>query len=194
MNGALLPEVQVRRAARPRAARPARRARSSGSGHGTRRGAAVRRHVNAKVTLFNGTLAGGNPTIIIYSVPDLGPVMTFDGVLKAGAGRRTATCSTSTMPPIQTLPSAPDASVTFFDATTRDLTVRRRGPHDPLHRQPRCSATERSSCWTGSSATRAASRTPCSSASRCAAARAAPRRRPSLQRRLRRSTADCRSC
>ena len=31
------------------------------------------------------------------------------------------------MPPIKTLPSAPDASVTFFDVTTRDLTVRRRG-------------------------------------------------------------------
>ena len=31
------------------------------------------------------------------------------------------------VPPIKTLPSAPDASVTFFDATTRDLTVRRRG-------------------------------------------------------------------
>ena len=38
--------------------------------------------VNAKVTLFNGTLQGGNPTIIIYAVPDLGPVMTLPGVLR----------------------------------------------------------------------------------------------------------------
>ena len=40
------------------------------------------------------------------------------------------------MPTIPTLPSQPNASVTFFDATTLDRTVRRRGPHDPLHRGP----------------------------------------------------------
>jgi hypothetical protein len=84
--------------------------------------------VNAKVTLFNGTLQGGNPTIIIYAIPDLGPVMTLPGVLRKGGNNTPYGYILDTaIPPIQTLPSAPNASVTFFDATTRDVTVRRRG-------------------------------------------------------------------
>ena len=48
--------------------------------------------------------------------------------LEAGSNRARGTRygyrrSTPAVPPIKTLPSAPDASVTFFDATTRDLTV-----------------------------------------------------------------------
>jgi hypothetical protein len=83
--------------------------------------------VNAKITLFNGTLLGGNPTIIIYALPDLGPVMTLPGVLRSGRGTPYGYILDTEVPPIKTLPNAPDASVTLFDATTRDLTVRRRG-------------------------------------------------------------------
>ena len=83
--------------------------------------------VNTKITLFNGTPQGGNPVIIIYALPDLGPVMTLPGVLKSGRGTPYGYVLDTPVPPIKTLPSAPDASVTLFDATTRDVTVRRRG-------------------------------------------------------------------
>ncbi|HZO60508.1 MAG TPA: hypothetical protein VFB51_12525 [Solirubrobacterales bacterium] len=83
--------------------------------------------VNAKVTLFNGTMEGRNPVIIIYALPDLGPVMTLPGVLRSGRGTPYGYVLDTPVPPIKTLPSAPDASVTLFDATTRDVTVRRRG-------------------------------------------------------------------
>lgn len=83
--------------------------------------------VNTKITLFNGTLEGRNPTIIIYALPDLGPVMTLPGVLRSGRGTPYGYILDTPVPPIKTLPNAPDAAVTFFDATTRDLTVKRRG-------------------------------------------------------------------
>jgi hypothetical protein len=65
--------------------------------------------------------------IIIYALPDLGPVMTLPGVLRSGRGTPYGYILDTPVPPIKTLPSAPDASVTLFDATTRDVTVRRRG-------------------------------------------------------------------
>jgi hypothetical protein len=104
--------------------------RGSRIGSGTAIGVAppvVTDPVNTKITLFNGTSQGRNPTIIIYAVPDLGPVMTLPGVLRSGRGTPYGYILDTEVPPIKTLPSAPDASVTFFDATTRDLTVRRRG-------------------------------------------------------------------
>jgi hypothetical protein len=65
--------------------------------------------------------------VIIYSIPDLGPIITIEGVIKSSRGSPYGYVLDVTVPPIKTLPSAPDASVTFFDVTTRDLTVRRRG-------------------------------------------------------------------
>ena len=53
--------------------------------------------------------------------------MTLAGVLKSGRQRPYGYVLDIDVPPIKTLPSAPDASVTFFDATVRDLTVGRRG-------------------------------------------------------------------
>ena len=83
--------------------------------------------VNAKLTLFNGTPQGRSAVIIIYAVPDLGPVMVLPGVLRSGRGTPYGYLLDNEIPPIKTLPSAPDASVTFVDVTTRDVTVRRRG-------------------------------------------------------------------
>ena len=124
---ALLPEVQRRRAARARpAGMPERLEDRLRHGASAPRPRSCRRR-ECQVTLFNGTPQGGNPTIIIYAVPDLGPVMTLPGVLRSGRGTPVRLRARHRVPPIQTLPSAPDASVTFFDATTRDLTVRRRG-------------------------------------------------------------------
>lgn len=83
--------------------------------------------VNAKVKLFNGRPKGRNPTILINSVPDIGPVLVFEGVIKRVSGPHYGYVLDVEVPPIPTLPNQPNAAVTFFDATTRDLTVRRKG-------------------------------------------------------------------
>jgi hypothetical protein len=103
-------------------------------GSGKARGAAppILASVDAKITLYNGERAGRNPTLIIYSVPDIGPILTLSGLLKAaGSSSDYGYVLDVEVPPIKTLPSAPDASVTFFDATVQDRTVRRKGR--PIH-------------------------------------------------------------
>ena len=67
--------------------------------------------VNGKLTLFNGAKVGGKDAVLVYVFPDLGP--TFVSVCKIskkvqGSFDYTLDCS---IPPIKTLPSAPDASV-----------------------------------------------------------------------------------
>jgi hypothetical protein len=96
-------------------------------GGGRARGAAppIVDSVNAKVTLFNGVPVGRDPTLIIYSLPDLGPVLTQYGVLKRDRAGNYGYILSVDIPPIKTLPSAPDASVTFFDATVNNLSVKR---------------------------------------------------------------------
>jgi hypothetical protein len=98
-------------------------------GSGRARGAAppIVSSVDAKVLLYNGEPVGRSPTLIIYSVPDLGPVLTLPGTLKSGGASNYGYVLDVDIPPIKTLPSAPDASVTFFDATVNDVTVKRRG-------------------------------------------------------------------
>jgi hypothetical protein len=95
-------------------------------GGGTAKGAAppIVDSVAAKVTLFNGVPVGRDPTLLIYVLPDLGPVIALEGVLKRGSGRY-GYVLTVDVPPIKTLPSAPDASTTFFDTTVRNLHIRR---------------------------------------------------------------------
>ena len=94
---------------------------------GSGRGAADLSSVDAKITLYNGVPVGRNPTLIIYTVPDLGPILTLprDAPKTGGSGHYGYVLDVD-IPPIKTLPSAPDASVTFFDATVQDLTVKRK--------------------------------------------------------------------
>ena len=103
--------------------------RGSRLGGGRARGAAppIVDSVAAKVTLFNGPAVGGNSSLIIYSLPDLGPVLIQSGVLRPDRRGRYGYVLSVDIPPIKTLPSAPDASVTFFDATVNNRSVRRRG-------------------------------------------------------------------
>jgi hypothetical protein len=72
--------------------------------------------VNAKLTLFNG----GN-VINVFVLPDLGP--TFVTPCKISGGYN-LTC---TIPPIKTLPSAPDASVGTVKTKTKALTIKKGG-------------------------------------------------------------------
>lgn len=84
--------------------------------------------VNAKITMFNGSPRNGNPTIIIYAVPDLSSPLVLVGELKRQGGSSPYGYVLSVdIPTIPTLPGQPNASVSFFDATTLDRTVRRRG-------------------------------------------------------------------
>ena len=81
--------------------------------------------VNTKITLFNGTLEGRNPTIIIYALPDLGPVMTLPGVLRSGRGTPYGYILDTPVPPIKTLPNAPDAAIISVKTQTPTKTVKK---------------------------------------------------------------------
>jgi hypothetical protein len=96
-------------------------------GGGTAKGAAppIVDSVAAKVTFFNGVPVGHDPTLLIYTLPDIGPIIALEGVLKSSRSGNYGYVMNTDIPPIKTLPSAPDASVTFFDATVNNLSVKR---------------------------------------------------------------------
>jgi hypothetical protein len=124
VNGRYFPKCKLRaiQAKGPKAC-----PKGSRIGGGTAKGAAppIVDSVAAKVTLFNGVPVGKSPTLIIYTLPDLGPVLVMSGVLKTDRSGHYGYVLDVPVPPIKTLPSAPDASVTFFDATVNNLSVRR---------------------------------------------------------------------
>jgi hypothetical protein len=81
--------------------------------------------VNGKLTLFNGSKVGGKDAVFVYVFPDLGP--TFVVVCKIskkvqGNFDYTLDCS---IPPIKTLPSAPDASVVETKTNTQRKTIKK---------------------------------------------------------------------
>ena len=74
--------------------------------------------VNAKLTIFNGQKIGGKDTILVYVFPDLGPTFVSVGkISKKRAGGFDYNLD-FTIPPIKTLPSAPDASTALVDTKT----------------------------------------------------------------------------
>jgi len=85
---------------------------------------------------------GGKDTVFVYVFPDLGP--TFVTVCKvslkpSGSFDYTLDCS---IPPIKTLPSAPDASVVTVKTKTEKKTVKKSGKKYPLIVAPKkCSGT-----------------------------------------------------
>jgi hypothetical protein len=102
--------------------------RASKIGAGTAKGDArpsVPDPIDAKVTLFNGEPVHGNPTIVIYAVPELSSPITITGVLERQRRGQYGYVLDVKVPPIPTIGQQPNASVIFFDATTIDRTVRR---------------------------------------------------------------------
>ena len=83
-------------------------------------------NVNAKITMYNGKPIGGNPTILIYAVPDISAPLVIQGVLKYQRRGPYGYVLDVPVPPIPTLPGQPNASVAFFDTTTIDRVVRRK--------------------------------------------------------------------
>jgi hypothetical protein len=71
--------------------------------------------VNGKLTLFNGEKVGGKDTVLVYVFPDLGPTFVSVGKISKPGGRYTLDFN---IPPIKTLPSAPDASVVSVKTKT----------------------------------------------------------------------------
>ncbi len=92
----------------------------SGSKIGTGKGVGMAKPVvidpvNGKLTLFNGSRVGGRDTVLVYVFPDLGPTFVSVGKIKKSGGRYTLDFN---IPPIKTLPNAPDASVVSVKTKT----------------------------------------------------------------------------
>jgi hypothetical protein len=79
--------------------------------------------VNAKLTLFNGRRSGGRDTVYVYVFPDLGPTFVTVGKVSRSGGKFVLDF---TVPPIKTLPSAPDASVVSVNTKTPVKRVKKR--------------------------------------------------------------------
>ena len=76
--------------------------------------------VKAKLTIFNG----GN-TILVFVLPDLGPTfVTVGKIIHKKDGPYDYTLDFK-IPPIKTLPSAPDASVGTVDTNTPKKTIKK---------------------------------------------------------------------
>jgi len=93
--------------------------------------------VNGKLTIFNG-----GSQIFVYVFPDLGPTfVTVGKVIHKKAGPYDYTLDFN-IPPIKTLPSAPDASVGTVDTNTPKRTIKKGGKRIPLIVTPKkCTGT-----------------------------------------------------
>ncbi|HZO61149.1 MAG TPA: hypothetical protein VFB51_15795 [Solirubrobacterales bacterium] len=81
--------------------------------------------VNAKLTIFNGAKVGGKDTILVYVFPDLGPTFVSVGkITKKRSGGFDYNLDFN-IPPIKTLPSAPDASTALVDTKTPKKTIKK---------------------------------------------------------------------
>jgi len=91
--------------------------------------------VNAKLTIFNG-----GSSVLVYVFPDLGP--TFVVTCKI-AGGYNLDC---TIPPIKTLPSAPDAATGTVNTKTTPKSIKKNGKKVGLVVTPKkCAGTWKSS-------------------------------------------------
>jgi len=88
--------------------------------------------VNGKLTLFNGAKIGGKDAVLVYVFPDLGPTFVVPcKITKKVQGNFDYTLDCS-IPPIKTLPNAPDASVVETKTTTRKKTIKKGKRKYPL--------------------------------------------------------------
>ena len=81
--------------------------------------------VNAVLTIFNGQKIGGKDTILVYVFPDLGPTFVSVGKISKKRSRGFDYNLDFNIPPIKTLPSAPDAATALVDTKTPRKTIRK---------------------------------------------------------------------
>jgi hypothetical protein len=88
--------------------------------------------VNAKLTIYNGELKGGVPTVLLYAVPDISSPITIQGTVEkksasaCGDGGRCDYVLTFSVPDIPTLPGQPNASVLTTKTTTSSVFVKKK--------------------------------------------------------------------
>ncbi len=81
--------------------------------------------VNAKLTIFNGAKVGGKDTILVYVFPDLGPTFVSVGKISKKRSGGFDYNLDFNIPPIKTLPSAPDAATALVDTKTPKKTIKK---------------------------------------------------------------------
>jgi hypothetical protein len=88
--------------------------------------------VNAKLTIFNGELKGGVPTVLIYAVPDISSPLSIEGTVKKGSkvscgdGGKCDYVLTFSVPDIPTLPGQPNAAVLTTKTQTDNVFVKKK--------------------------------------------------------------------
>jgi hypothetical protein len=88
--------------------------------------------VKADITLFNGELKGGSPTVIIYAVPDISSPLAITGTVAkkpsvpCGDGGKCDYVLTFDVPDIPTLPNAPPASVLNVKTKTLNIFIKKK--------------------------------------------------------------------
>jgi hypothetical protein len=123
-NGRYFPKCKLARLERGGAAACPR---GSLVGRGTATGSArpvVQNPVNADLTLFNGELRNGIPTVLFYVRPEIGAPFTVVDVIK----RRPDGVYTDNVeiPPIPTVPGQPNAATTAVHVRTLNVFVKRK--------------------------------------------------------------------
>jgi hypothetical protein len=81
--------------------------------------------VNAKLTIFNGAKVGGKDTILVYVFPDLGPTFVSVGKITKKKANGFDYNLDFNIPPIKTLPSAPDAATALVQTKTPKKTIKK---------------------------------------------------------------------
>jgi hypothetical protein len=114
-NGSKFPRCKLAvLQARGPAGCPSKSKIGTGSGVGLAR-PVVEDPVNGKLTIFNGDKSGGKDRVLVYVFPDLGPTFVSTGKVSKSGSKYVLDFG---IPPIKTLPSAPDASVTAVKTST----------------------------------------------------------------------------
>jgi hypothetical protein len=114
----------------------------TGSGIGLAR-PVVEDPVNGKLTIFNGSKQGGKDTVLVYVFPDLGPTFVSVGKVIKSGGKYTLDFN---VPPIKTLPNAPDASVTAVKTNTPRKSIKKgKRKHFLIIAPRKCSGTWKAS-------------------------------------------------
>jgi hypothetical protein len=130
-NGKLFPKCK---ASALLAKGPSACPKGSKIGKGTSTAAAqpVLPSVNAALTLFNGEPKGGNPTVIIYAVPDISSPLTIVGTVRKGPkvscgdGGRCDYVLEFDVPDIPTLPGQPNAAVLTTKTQTDNIFIKKK--------------------------------------------------------------------
>jgi len=81
--------------------------------------------VNAPLTLWNGEKQNGHDTVYVFAIPDIGPNLLTIGEISNSPSGNFNYLIDFKIDPIQTLPGAPNASVTSVQTSTPKKTIKK---------------------------------------------------------------------